>query len=775
MIIDFNDNWILTKADGQQKTIRLPHDAMIEEQRYENCVNGKQGAYFPGGKYVYRKSFFVAKEDLYKYTAILFEGVYRYATVKLNGETVGTNVNGFSDFTVELTGKLKEGKNVIEVIADNTLTPNCRWYTGSGIYRPVQFIRKEINDIQSVRIATLSINPAKINFEVKSQSHPLVEIYDGMTLLYKGEAGEIEIANAKLWNVDSPFLYKCVVKTEVDSEEVYFGIRKVEIVPKQGLFINGEKTLLRGGCIHSDNGILGACSFKEAEYRKVKILKHAGYNAIRCAHNPCSRYFLQACDELGMFVMDETFDGWYIPKEYHDYTRDFYEDYEYTLTRMVEKDYNHPSVIMYSIGNEVSETAEDKGIELCGKLRDFVKSKDNTRPVTCGVNLLIDAYAQMGFGVYKDKDEYKRQPLPDKTKKKKEKKSGSTFFNAMAQKLGRLMFFMSKLKKAARVAQKVSEKIDIVGLNYGSSRYEIDGKKYPERMMLGTETMVNELPYNWLKVKEIPGLIGDFVWAAWDYLGEAGVGDWTYYSYKGLPLLAGSGTIDLEGNITAESEFMQRVWGLKKQPFIGVRPLNHRKEIPFKSAWRFTDCIASWNWQGYEGKRAIVEVYADAYEIELSLNGRKIGKKKVKEFKAIFKAKYQSGTLTAVAYDKEKRKISESKLASGKEIKLNVTADRTKLNEGDLAFIQIKFTDENGNIVPYIEQRVEIDIIGDSVYLQGFGSAQVKTDETYSKPYHNSFRGSVLAAVRASGEKGQTRLVIKSKNCMTQEIMMEVE
>ena len=321
----------------------------------------------------------------------------------------------------------------------------------------------------------------------------------------------------------------------------------------------------------------------------------------------------------------------------------------------------------------------------------------------------------------------------------------------------------------------MSEKIDIVGLNYGSSRYEIDGKKYPERMMLGTETMVNELPYNWLKVKEIPGLIGDFVWAAWDYLGEAGVGDWTYYSYKGLPLLAGSGTIDLEGNITAESEFMQRVWGLKKQPFIGVRPLNHRKEIPFKSAWRFTDCIASWNWQGYEGKKAIVEVYADAYEIELSLNGRKIDKKKVKEFKAIFKAKYQSGTLTAVAYDKEKRKISESKLASGKEIKLNVTADRTKLNEGDLAFIQIKFTDENGNIVPYIEQRVEIDIIGDSVYLQGFGSAQVKTDETYSKPYHNSFRGSVLAAVRASDEKGQTRLVIKSKNCMTQEIMMEVE
>lgn len=775
MILDFNDNWILTKVNGHKKTVRLPHDAMLEEQRYEKCVNGKQCAYFPGGRYVYSKTFFVVKEDLHKYTAILFEGVYRYATVKLNGEIVGTNTNGFSDFTVELTWQLKEGENVIEVIADNTLTPNCRWYTGSGIYRPVQLIQKETNDIKSVKVTTLSINPAKINIEVNSKSPPLVEIYDGAILLYKGEAGEIEIKNAKLWNVDTPFLYKCVVKTEADSEEVLFGIRTVEIIPKQGLFINGEKTLLRGGCIHSDNGILGACSYKEAEYRKVRILKQAGYNAIRCAHNPCSRYFLQACDELGMFVMDEAFDGWYIPKEYHDYSRDFYSDYEFTLTRMVEKDYNHPSVIIYSIGNEVSETAEDKGIELCGKLRDFVKSKDNTRPVTCGVNLLIDVYAQMGFGVYKDKGEYKREPLPDKTKKKKEKKSGSSFFNAMAQKLGGLMFFMSKLKKAERVAKKVSEQIDIVGLNYGSSRYEIDGKKYPERMMLGTETMIHELPFNWSKVKTINGLIGDFVWAAWDYLGEAGVGDWTYYSYKGLPLLAGSGTIDLEGNITAESEFMQRVWGLNKLPYIGVRPLNHSKEVPFKSAWRFTDCIASWNWQGYDGKKATVEVYADAHYVELILNGKKVGNKKIKNFKAIFKVKYKSGTLTAVAYDKEKRRISESKLVSGKGIKLTATADKTKLNEGGLAYIHIKFTDENGNIVPYIEQRVEIDLIGDSVYLQGFGSARVKTDETYSKPYHNSFRGSVLAAVRASGGKGQTRLVIKSKNCMTQEIMMEVE
>ena len=239
--------------------------------------------------------------------------------------------------------------------------------------------------------------------------------------------------------------------------------------------------------------------------------------------------------------------------------------------------------------------------------------------------------------------------------------------------------------------------------------------------------------------------------------------------------MAGSGTIDLEGNVTAESEFMKRVWGLTKEPYIGVRPLNHRNEVPFKSAWRFTDCIASWNWQGYDNKKAVVEVYADAHSIELYLNGKKIGNKKVKEYKALFKVKYKFGTLKAIAYDKDKRKISESCLTTGKTVTLNVQTSKTKLKTGELAFIHIKFVDENGNIVPYIEQQVDLQFIGESVYLQGFGSAQVKTDETYNNPYHNSFRGSLLAAVRAGTIKGQTRILIKTKNHTTQEIMMEVE
>ena len=761
---NFSYGWTFHKQGKRAHLVNLPHDAMLTENRYANCVNGKQCAFFPGGKYIYRKTLYIEPSKINFYTALLFEGVYRYATVKLNGNIVCQNINGFSDFIVDLTGKLVPGDNQIEVIADNTLVPNCRWYTGSGIYRPVWLIQKEQKLIDDVKISTLSHSPAIINIDVNSKEKARVVIYDKDTPIYIGEPGNIEVKNANLWNVDTPYLYKCVVTSGSDREELYFGIRTVETIPGKGLFINGQETFLRGGCIHSDNGILGACSFRDAEFRKVKILKEAGFNAIRCAHNPCSRYFLEACDKLGMFVIDEAFDGWYIPKEYHDYSRDFWSDYKNTLSRMIAKDYNHPCVIMYSLGNEVSETAKPEGIEFLGKMTEFVKSIDNTRPVTCGINLLINVYDQWGIGIYKDKGDYKREPLPDKTTKIREKKSGSEFFNYWTQKLGKLFWLVSRSKCAERNATQIAQKLDILGLNYGSSRYLPDSKKYPERLMLGTETMAWDLPYNWEQVKNIPGLIGDFVWAAWDYLGEACIGDYTYSSYKGLPLLAGSGVIDLCGNITAECEFIRIVWGLRNRPYICVKPLNHAKETPIKSAWRFTDGISSWNWHGYEGVKTFVEVYSSAYAVRLILNGEVIGTRKLKNYRAVFKVKYQTGTLTAVALDEKGREVSRESLSSGSIVKLTAKADKTILYAGEeeLSFVDIRFTDEYGNLVPYIEQAVELEIHGEGIYLQGFGSAQAKTDEVFHKPIHNSFRGSCLAAIRADDSSGSATLTVKS-------------
>ena len=522
---------------------------------------------------------------------------------------------------------------------------------------------------------------------------------------------------------------------------------------------------------------MGACSFPDAEYRRVRILKEQGFNALRISHNSASRSLLEACDRIGMYVLDECFDGWYIPKDYHDYSRDFWHGYKDDLLAMVQKDYNHPCVVMYSVGNEVTETAEEKGVKLCGEMRDFLHSLDNTRPVTCGINVLLDVYVRFGMGVYKDKGQYERKPLPE-GRGYKEKKSGSAFFNYWACKLGGLMFFMSKGKTAEKVVKEIAPVLDIVGLNYASSRYDIDAKKYPDRMMVGSETMAGDLPYNWERVKKYPQLIGDFVWSAWDYLGEACIGDWTYYSYKGLPLLAGQGMVDITGYAKAQMAFMQVVWGVRKHPYLAVRPVNHSGERPKTGAWQFTNAIASWNWDGYEGKKTIAEVYSDAYAVRLFLNGKKIGEKRVKNCKALFPVRYRAGTLTVVALDEKGKELSRTSLITGgRETFLRIKVDKTVLraNGQDLCFAEIEFVDKSGNIKPYIEQPIEIKALGSAAVLQGFGSALCKTDEVFSSLSHNAYRGRALAVFRAGYTTGKVQVTVTSAGVVSQTFEIEVK
>lgn len=540
MIINLNRDWLFFDSSGTPQSIDLPHDAMLTENRTTSCHNAKQSGYFPGGKYTYLKCLIIPKEYEGKRIELFFEGVYQNCKVYVNNSFAGSHKYGYTEFYVDITPYITIGENEIRVEVDNSLEPNCRWYSGSGIYRSVWM---SVTDtiINEPVITTKSCSPAVI--EIKADSESIVEIYDKDTLIANGKSGEYEIENAQLWSEDNPYLYTCICKKGNDEIKTHFGIRLLEWNSKNGLTVNGKRVLLRGGCIHHDNGVLGACGYADAEERRVRILKEAGYNTIRSAHNPMSRAMLDACDRLGMYVMDEAFDGWYTPKNYHDYSRYFETEWKNDLTSMVNKDINHPCVIMYSVGNEVSETATQKGVETAKMLTDFVHSLDSTRPVTAGINVLLNVYANLGFGVYKEKGKYKPEPLPPKNKQYKEKKTGSAFFNAAAQKLGRLMFFMSKGKKGDKASKGAGEVLDIIGLNYAGSRIEEDIKKYPDRLMVASETMVTDLPYNWERVKKYPQMLGDFVWAAWDYLGEAGIGDWTYHSYKGLPLLAGSGTV----------------------------------------------------------------------------------------------------------------------------------------------------------------------------------------------------------------------------------------
>lgn len=759
-------------------TVDLPHDAMLLEKRDGGCRNGVNSGYFPGGKYAYGKTFELDAAMLGKSVALHFEGVYQNCKVYVNGKLAGSHRYGYTAFDVNISDFVESGENNIRVEVDNSLEPNCRWYSGSGIYRPVHLLIREQNHISQVHMETVQIQPAKVRVDVKTtqDSDITVDIYEGKKRVASGKPGLLEVPEAKLWSAEKPFLYTILVRTDTDERVIAFGIRKLEWNAEKGLTVNGQRVLLRGGCIHHDHGVLGACEFRDAEERRIRILKENGFNAVRIAHNPASQITLETCDKLGMYVLNETFDGWYIPKTYHDYARWFSEDWKQDVTAMVESARNHPSVILYSHGNEVSETATERGMEVCRELTDFIHSLDPTRPVTAGINVLLNVYANMGLGVYKDKGDYQPKPLPRKGGYK-EKKTGSAFFNAMAQKLGPLMFFMSRGRKGDKACLGAANSLDVLGLNYASSRYDEDVKKYPDRLMVGSETMVADLPYNWERVQKYPQLLGDFVWSAWDYLGEACIGDWTYHSYNGLPLLAGQGMIDITGKPLASMYFMQIVWGLRKEPFIGVRPLNHAKEAPTTGAWQFTNAIDSWSWQGYEGEKAVVEVYANSASVRLLLNGKEIANKPVKKYKTLFKLPYQPGTLTAEALDERGNVISSHSLTTaGEETVLRVTPDKMVLcaNNQALCYLPIEFTDKAGNLKPYMEQRVEVAVAG-AATLAGFGSALCKTNEVFDKPYHHSYRGRCLAVLRAGSTPGKAKVTVTSAGMEHVTIEVEVQ
>lgn len=778
MTSDFCKNWTFRKEGGVPVSVDLPHDAMLLEKRDGRCRNGVNSGYFPGGKYVYEKTFELDAALLGKSVTLHFEGVYQNCRVYVNRELAGSHRYGYTAFDVDISNFVQSGENTIRVEVDNSLEPNCRWYSGSGIYRPVQLIVRERNHISQVHLETVQIHPAKIRVNVQAtQSNDItVEIYEGKKRVASGKPGLLEVPEVKLWSAETPFLYTILVKTDTDERVIPFGIRKLEWDATKGLTVNGQRVLLRGGCIHHDHGALGACEFPDAEERRIRILKENGFNAVRIAHNPASQITLDICDQLGMYVVNETFDGWYVPKTYHDYARWFEEDWKQDITAMVESARNHPCVILYSHGNEVSETATKRGAEVCRELTDFIHSLDRTRPVTAGINVLLNVYANMGLGVYKDKGDYKPQPLPKKGGYK-EKTTGSAFFNAMAQTLGPLMFFMSKGRKGDKACLEAAKGLDVLGLNYASSRYDEDVKKYPNRLMVGSETMVADLPYNWERVKKYPQLLGDFVWSAWDYLGEACIGDWTYHSYQGLPLLAGQGMIDITGKPLASMYYMQIIWGMRKKPFIGVRPVNHAREAPTTGAWQFTNAIDSWSWAGYEGTKATVEVYADAAFVRLILNGKEVGIKPVKKYKAIFKLPYQPGTLTAEALDKQGNvAFSHSLTTADEETVLTVKPEKPLLcaNKQDLCYLPIEFTDRAGNLKPYMEQRVEIAVDG-AVTLAGFGSALCKTDEVFDKPFHNAYRGRCLAVLRAGNSPGKATITVRSAGMVPVTIKMEVE
>ncbi|MCI2068330.1 MAG: DUF4982 domain-containing protein [Bacilli bacterium] len=756
---EFNQGWSFAKEGEEERSISLPYDAMLFEKRA--YANGPQCGFFPGGKYLYKKEFFLTKEDLKQELELSFGGVYRHSEVFLNDTLLGKELSGFTSFSFKINQAAHEGKNTLYVKVDNSLTPNARFYTGSGIYRKVYLRKRPCEHLTHVRVETLSLAPTKlrVSFEGTFKEKPLITISFQNKTVYEGQETEIFLEKASFWSADTPALYDLTI---ADGEALYktrFGIRTIALDPAVGLLINSQRTILKGACLHADNGILGMNEYQEAAYRKLKIIKDQGFNAIRSAHNPCSEEILKAADELGLYLIDEAFDGWYIPKEYYDSSRDFAETYAYILQRMAEKDFNHPSVIMYSLGNEVSETAEKRGVEVAEKMVSILKQADPTRKVTAAINTLLNVYFRKGIGVYKEKGTY--DPLKAKEVKIPQKKSGSNFFNFWAQRLGKLFFLISKGKKADEAISEVGEKLDVLGLNYSSSRYEEDFIKHPKRMILGTESLISNLPFNYQESLKLPTVIGDFIWAGFDYLGEAGVGAYDYLDEKGLNLLAGSGAIDILGLPGPEMAFIQLVWGLRKKPYIAIEPVPNLKKIPKKSAWRFSDAINSYDIANGIGKKGWAEIYTYSPYVELFLNGKSIGKKKTKNYRAVFRFKYQEGTLKAVGLNKQGQKEEESFLSSPKK-ETFLAVQKENYPAKELVYLDISLVDEAGLVKSSLKEEIQVKTEGE-ICLLALGNSNVKQEGSYVSSASSTFQGRLLAILRKKTPLSQGEVTVISR------------
>lgn len=739
----FNESWVFLG-----KNITLPHDAMLASGRDPKSKGGSAIGYFIGTKAVYKKTF---QRPVEPRVAFLFEGVYQNAEIRINGELAGKCAYGYSEFLVWADQYLHDGDNVITVTADNSQTPNSRWYSGTGIYRPVWLLTGDQNSIEpdGVRIKTLSVDPPCIQVDVDSAAETqVVEILDGDQVICAGKPGVLNIPNAKLWSANQPYLYQCRVRAGKDTVEVTFGIRMIER-NSRGLFVNGESVKLRGGCVHHDNGILGACAYKEAEWRKVRMLKEAGYNAIRCAHNPCGRDFLDACDYYGMYVMDELWDMWYQRKNKYDYGLNFDANWKSDLYSMVRKDYNHPCVIMYSIGNELSEPASDKGLALAKEMTAMLHELDNSRLVTGGYNLMHLSRAVQGLVQYSEKD-------PDTTPM-----NSSLLFNKMASIIGT---GMNKSSGSAKIDQQITplmDVMDVAGYNYASGRYDKDAVLHPDRIIIGTETFPQDIVKNWRMVEKYQTLAGDFMWTAWDYLGEAGIGAWAYTPdgrsfTKPYPwLLADVGAIDLLGDPTAELYMAQAAWHLLDGPRIAVQPVNHPGVKVAKQTWRGTNGIPSWSWQGCEGNKAHIEVFSDAYSIGLKLNGKTLGRKRTKDCCAVFQTRYRAGTLEATAYDKSGTATGAETLISAGKHMLTLTAEPLEYPDAELRFIRVALADGK-SVECNADRRVELTV--ENGELLGFGSANPRTEEDFLSGVYTTYYGRALAVIRP-GQNGKTRVI----------------
>ena len=769
--ISFNEGWLFGRLNEEsRREVTLPHDAMIGEKRTAESAGGKNTGWYEGHDYVYEKTFSVPDEWKEKHIVFEFEGVYRNAKVYINGQLAGGRAYGYSNFYVDADKFLEFGKdNVIRVEAFNSDQPNSRWYSGAGIYRPVWLYVMPSSHIQlnGIKIKTLDYEQPGVRISVNTSGagDVKIEVLDGgkvIAMAKLSSAGtaeaELSLPTARLWSPEDPYLYTCRVTFGEDVAEEKFGVRVMECTAEKGLTINGKRVILRGACIHHDNGILGSVNHPFADERKIKLLKEYGYNAIRSAHNPTSKATLEACDRLGVLVMDEYVDMWYIHKNKYDFASYFAAEWKKDLASMVEKDYNHPCVVLYSIGNEVAETGQKKGIALAAEMTKYLHTLDD-RPVTCGINIFFNLLYSLGFGIYSDK-----KADAELSAKKKKKSVGSEFFNDLAGIFGATTMKIGATLPGCNAKTKDAfAAMDVAGYNYGIMRYMRDFKKHPQRVILGSETFCADARKFWLIAKEHPALIGDFVWAGMDYLGEVGVGSWENADYApeftGGPgwVSAGSGRLDLNGRPLAEALYTRVAFDL--DPIrVGVVRADMAFEKHSPSAWKLSSAWESWAWEGCDGKKTMVEVYTTCPRAALYINGKKVGEKKVgKNARAYFKVTYASGELVAAGLDKSGKEVCRTTLKSpSKDTILAAIPENELISHDQLCYVKLRYTDKDGIWKPLARGDIGVKVEGGE--LLALGSACPYNEQGYLGDTTDTYFGEALAIIRPSKDAERIKL-----------------
>ena len=730
----FDSGWQFTR-NGKTITVDLPHDWDIYEAPDPSTgATGTDGGWYPGGKGEYRKTFATPKAEIVK---LHFEGVYQKAEVFVNGQKAGQHAYGYTPFTVDVTPYLYQDKRENEVVVkvDNSEQPNCRWYTGSGIYRHVWLQAMPALHIaeNGVFVTTHDISAERaivgVEVTVANESdrdrNAMVVVDSGMMMVAvparqtKTVATSYAVRNPHLWSPDDPYLYETKVELKesgivIDEHRARFGIRSFSYDAEGGFVLNGKPLLINGACVHHDDGVLGAMAFDAAEIRKVRQMKEAGFNLIRTSHNPTTRAFLDACDSLGMLVIGEAFDGWRTAKKPYDYSTLIDSCYREDIRAMVERDRNHPSIICWSIGNEVIERKDIRVITTARQLKQAILDYDKTRPVTEALCAWDDDW---------------------------------------------------------EIYDPHFDVLDIGGYNYMIHKHATDHQRNPGRVMWQTESYPRDAFQNWALVHGYPYIIGDIVWTGLDYLGEAGIGRYYYegeragehYVDGGQPDWHGAycGDVDVTGWRKPISHYREMLWKDSKDLYMAVKePDGYHGKI-HETAWSVWPTWESWNWPSWEGKPIDVEVYTKAPEVTLYLNDKPIGTKAVSqstEYKAVFTVPYEAGTLRAEAGGKR-----ATLSTAGEPARLRLTADRSVMTAGgqDLSFITVEVIDREGRVCPNAAIPCEAIVKGQGTLLS-FASADLKDREPYTSPCVTTWKGRALLVVRSSQKKGKAQVSIKS-------------